>query len=51
MVLPIKEVFGGEGLVDEYPPFLCDRLVIIYLALDLSQRHLQAVGPGGEVGQ
>jgi hypothetical protein len=46
MALPIKEVCGGEGLVDECPPssLYLTVLVIIYLALDLSRRHLQGVG-------
>jgi hypothetical protein len=47
MVLPIKEICGGEGLVDKYLPFFLylTMLVIIYLALDLSQGLLQ----GGEL--
>jgi hypothetical protein len=49
MVLPIKEVCGSEGLVDEYPTsFYLTMLVIIYLAVDLSQGHLQGIGSGGE---
>jgi hypothetical protein len=46
MVLPTKEVCGGKGLVDECSPssLYLTMLVIIYLALDLSQGHLQGGG-------
>jgi hypothetical protein len=48
MVFPIREVFCGEGLVGECPPssLYLTMLVIIYLALDLSQRHLHDGGSG-----
>jgi hypothetical protein len=48
-VLPVKEVCGGEGLVDECSPssLYLTMLVIIYLALDLSQGHLQGGGSQG----
>jgi hypothetical protein len=46
MLLPIKEVCGGEGLAEECSPssLYWTMLVIIYLALDLSQGHLQGSG-------
>jgi hypothetical protein len=42
-VLPVKEICGGEGLVDEClsSSLYLTMLVIIYLALGLSQGHLQ----------
>jgi hypothetical protein len=52
MVLPIKVVCGGEGLVDEcsLSSLYLTMLVIIYWALDLPQRHLQHVGSWGGRG-
>jgi hypothetical protein len=46
MVLPIKEVCGGEGLADKcsLTSLYLTMLVIIYLAMDLSQGHLQDSG-------
>jgi hypothetical protein len=46
VVLPVKEVHGGERLVDKCSPssFYVTMLVIICLALDLSQGHLQSSG-------
>jgi hypothetical protein len=45
-VLPIKEIYGGEGLVDKCLPssLYLTMLVIIYLTLDFSHRHLQGGG-------
>jgi hypothetical protein len=46
MKLPVEEVCGGKGLVDEcLPSSLClTVLVIIHWALDLPQGHLQGSG-------
>jgi hypothetical protein len=43
VVLPVKEVCGDEVLVDECLSscLYLTMLVMIYLALDLSQGHLQ----------
>jgi hypothetical protein len=50
VVLPVKEVCGGEGLVDECSPssLYLTMMVIIYWALDLSQGHLQSGGSWGK---
>jgi hypothetical protein len=49
MVFPIKEVCGGDGLIDECPPssLYLTMLVIMYLVLDLPQGHLQGGGSWG----
>jgi hypothetical protein len=46
MVLPIREVCGGEELVDECSPssLYLTMLVIICFSLGLSQGHLQGNG-------
>jgi hypothetical protein len=48
-VLPIKEVCGGEGLVEKCLPssLYLAMMIIMYLALDLPQGHLQGCGLQG----